>query len=210
MKRISKLLLTISYVVFVFSCDFTNRVQTVSIERIDTSGIYFSYEYLGEDFSGEFPLEITHDDFTSSDSLRIKINKNYPEKFKFVSVVHRVWSAQDEFVSIGNITDKDVYGYNQIDKKPLFFGAKDEYENDSLLLDFFIKNSTLSDEMKLVGSYILIDKNGNATLKKAMTQNEDEQQTIKLLVSKLPMFSPPVHNGDSVTVNYLIEIPIYK
>lgn len=192
-------------------CNHTSTIKTVSIEKIDTSGIYFSYEYLGKEFNGKLPLEITYEDFTSSDSLKIRINKSHPEEFKYVSVVHRVWNTQDEFVSIENDeNNEDVYSFNQLDKKPLFLGASNEYENDSLLLNFFVQHSIQSDKMELVGVYILIDKHGNATYKKAFTKNEDDLQVIKTLIDKLPKFTTPIYNGDSVTVSYLIEIPIYK
>ncbi len=211
MKEIVYFPFIVLSVIFFSGCNYTNTVKTVSIEKIDTSGIYFSYEYLGKEFDGILPLEITHEDFTSADSLKIRINKNYPEEFKFVSVVHRVWNTQDEIVSIRNDENKeDVYSFNQLDKKPLFLGASNEYENDSLLLDFFVQHSIQSDKMELVGVYILIDKYGNATFKKAFTKNEDDLQTIRTLIDKLPKFTTPIYDGDSVAVSYLIEIPIYK
>lgn len=211
MKKVVCFSFIILSAIFFSGCNYTNTVKTVSIEKIDTSGIYFSYEYLGKEFEGTLPLEITHEDFTSADSLKIRINKNHPEEFKFISVVHRVWNTQDEIVSIGNDeNNEDVYSFNQLDKKPLFLGASNEYENDSLLLDFFVQHSNQSDEMELVGVYVLIDKYGDATFKKAFTQNEDDLQVIKTLIDKLPKFTTPIYDGDSVTVSYLIEIPIYK
>ena len=210
MKKAKYIFFIVLYAIFFSGCKYTNTVKTVCIEKIDTSGIYFSYEHLGKEFNGTMPLEITHDDFTSADSLKITINKNNPEKFKFVSVVYRVWDTQDELISITGDENKDVYSFSYVDKKPLFFGAYDEYENDSLLSEFFIKNSVQSDEMSLVGVYLLIDKNGDATFKKAVTQNVDELQVIKELINKLPKFTAPIHKGDSVAVSYLIEVPIYK
>ena len=62
-----------------------------------------------------------------------------PENFEFVSVVERVWRTEEAIVYIGdNSENQNFLSYHDIDKKPLFAGANNEYENDSLIFDFLI------------------------------------------------------------------------
>ncbi len=209
-EKIAIILLT-SVTVFFSSCTQKYSTKTVAIQKIDSSGIYFSYDYQDKIYNGHFVLEEIKGDFTSSDSLKLKIEKKQPDNFVFITVVERIWKAEKAIVSINNNNEKSsVYGFHSVDKKPLFPGANNEYENDSLLFDFFRKHSTPSNDFKKIGVYILIDKSGKATYKEAMTKNNEEIQLAKSLIDKLPKFSSPFNNGDSVTISYLIEIPAYN
>ena len=197
--------------VFFASCTQKYSTKTVAIQKIDTSGIYFSYDYQDKIYNGHFDLEEIEGDFTSTDSLKLKIEKKQPDNFVFIRVVKRIWKTEDAIVSINNNNENfSVYSFHSIDKKPLFPGANNEYENDSLLFDFFKKHSTPSNDFKKIGVYILIDKSGKAKYKEAITKNSEEIQLAKTLVDKLPKFSTPFNNRDSVTVSYLIEIPVYN
>ena len=211
MKGKIAIILLITMTVIFSSCIQKYSTKTVTIEKIDTSGIYFSYDYQDKIYNGHFDLEEIEGDFTSSDSLKLKIEKKQPDKFVFISVVKRIWKTENAIVSINKSDENSsIYSFHSVDQKPLFPGANNEYENDSLLFDFFRKHSTPSNDFKKIGVYILIDKSGKATYKEAMTKNNEEIQLAKTIVDKLPKFSTPFDNGDSVTVSYLVEIPVYN
>lgn len=211
MRIKSELIVLIIISVIFSSCTQKYSTNTVAIQKIDTSGIYFSYDYQNKVYSGHFDLEEIKGDFTSADSLKLKIEKKQPENFEYISVVERKWQIEEAIVSISeNSREKDVYGYHHIEKKPLFPGADNEYDNDSLIFDFAKKHSIVSNAFKKVGVYIFINEAGEVSLNKAMTKNNEEIQIIEKLIDKLPNFSPPINNGDSVTVSLLIEIPIYN
>ena len=149
--------------------------------------------------------------FSTSDSLKIKIEKNQPDKFEFISVIERVWVTEESIVSLTESNENQIiYGYHDVDQKPLFPDAKNEYENDSLIFDYYKKQENQSIDFKIIGVYILINETGEVTLKNAMTENKEELRLIKKQISKLPNFTPPIYKGDSVSVSYLIEIPISK
>lgn len=208
--KIALIILTFMTVIF-SSCTQKYSTKTVAIQKIDTSEIYFSYDYQNKIYNGHFDLEEIEGDFTSSDSLKLKIEKKQPDKFVFISVVERIWKTENAIVNI-NTKDENspVYSFHSVDQKPLFPGANNEYENDSLLFEFFRKHSTPSNDFKKIGVYILINESGKATYKEAMTKNNEEIQLAKILIGKLPNFSTPFNNGNRVTVSYLVEIPVYN
>ena len=211
MRIKSELIVLIIITVILSNCTKKHSTKIVAVDRIDTSGIYFSYNFQNKNFAGHFDLEEIKEDFSTSDSLKIKIEKNQPENFEFISVIERIWKTEEAIVSItGDARNQNVYGYHSVDQKPLFSGADNEYENDSLIFDFVKKHSNPTNEFKKVGVYILINETGEVTLDKAITKNNEEIQLIKKLIKKLPKFSPPINDGDSVTVSFLIEIPIYN
>lgn len=204
-------LVALFFGVLIGGCNYTNTINTVVINLIDTSGIYFCYEYLGVKYDGNFPLDISDKDFSTGDSLRIKINKEYPDKYEFISVTYST-SKKIETTSVDickSNSEEPVFGFHRIDKKPLFQGASDEYENDSVLMDFFRRNSNITGKEKKVGVHILIGRDGTVLYEKASTENNQELKTIRELVDKMPKFTSPMNNGDSVKVNYLIEVPVY-
>lgn len=205
------LIIFISFIVLFTNCNSKYSTKVVAINRIDTSGIYFSYDYLDKTYLGHFDLFDIEEDFSTSDSLKISIEKNQPDKFEYISIVKRIWKTEEVVVSLEkNTGNKAVYSYHDVDKKPLFAGANNEYENDSLIFEFFKRHSNPSNDFKKIGVYILINESGEVTLKNAFTKDKEEVQLIKKLIEKLPIFTPPINEGDSVTVSYLIEIPIFK
>lgn len=149
MKGKIAIILLITMTVIFSSCIQKYSTKTVAIEKIDTSGIYFSYDYQDKIYNGHFDLEEIEGDFTSSDSLKLKIEKKQPDKFVFISVVKRIWKTENAIVSINKSDENSsVYSFHSVDQKPLFPGANNEYENDSLLFDFFKKHSTPSNDLK--------------------------------------------------------------
>jgi len=194
------------------NCESRSAQIVVGIERIDTSGVFFSYEHNGEIFSGRFDLDVSEKDFYAHDSLKIKLNTKEPHNYKFVSVVKRTFPADETTISLSkkNPNQTKIYGYHQVDIKPLFKGAIDEYENDSTMFEYFSKKLDVFENYKKIGVYILINSAGKVELSNPMTKNEEELKIIKYLIDQMPDFSPPVHKGENVTVSYLIEIPISK
>ena len=211
MKELLLLLLIVS-VTSLNSCKTDEITKVVDIDRIDTTGVYFSYKYLDEVYNGSFSLDISVEDFTSADRLKIIFNKDTPGNYKFISVVYRKWKKEDVSVDIKNISGskETIYSLRSLDQKPLFKGANDEYDNDSLLFVFFVKQSKVTENIKLIGVYILIDKLGNPDLNMAYTDNKNELNHIRSMIGKLPKFTPPIKDGDSVSTTFLIEVPIYK
>jgi hypothetical protein len=199
------------YILVLTSCSSEHYERTVGIDRIDTTGIHFSYIHNGLNYSGSFSLDISKKDFYSTDSLRIKINRKHPEIVFFVDVIKRKWPIQEVDISIqSNISDFEIYGYHQIDQKPLFKGALNEYNNDSLIIDFSKKSLCNSENYVLVGVSIIINGSGQVSINKIYSDDEFEIKSIKRVVGEMPDFSPPIHKGDTVTVSYLIEIPVNK
>lgn len=209
MNKIINLILTIISLLIASNCKQNYNIETVSINKIDTSGIHFTYDHLGEKFKATLPLDVTTENVYSTDSLRIKIDKNNPSRFEFVSIVKRKWHKEEIFITKKN-NGKPVKAFNMIDEKPLFNGAKNEFENDSILYEYFRLNSKNNGSLKLVGVYILINGTGKASLEEAMTKDEAEIKHIKRLIDDLPSFTAPVHKGDTVTVSYLIEVPVFR
>ncbi len=191
------------------NCENKYHEQVVAVDLIDTSGIYFSYDYSDNNYAGRFDLEDILEDFSTSDSLKIKIKKDSPEDFEFISVIKRVWKKEDATVSINNKDiDKIIFSFHSIDQKPLFSGASDEYDNDSLIFEYFSSKTNLSKDYKKIGVYILINGSGQVSLEKVVANNDKVINYVSQMITNFPDFSPPIHNGDSVTVSYLIEVPI--
>ena len=57
-------------------------IRDAEINKIDTSGVNISFEYLEGKYYKKFPLDSIAEDFNSSDSLRIKVKKDNPEKLR--------------------------------------------------------------------------------------------------------------------------------
>ncbi|MCB2197502.1 MAG: hypothetical protein KQH79_16700 [Bacteroidetes bacterium] len=210
MKQIYILIVFLMFLVIFSSCNSKYSTQVVAVDRIDTSGIYFSYTYLEKNYTGHFGLNEIAEDFSTSDSLKIKIEKDQPDRYEFISVVKRVWKTENAIVSTVKNNESGVYSYHDVDQKPLFADADNEFENDSLIFDYVKRQSNSSNEFTKVRVYILINETGKVTLKNAMTNNKDELVSIKKIVEKFPDFTPAINNNENVTVSYLIEIPIAK
>lgn len=212
MKKIIYIICTFSILTIFSYCDDSYIIQSVGIERIDSTGIYFTYNYLGNPYSGFFLLNAIEVDFYTSDSLRIGIDKNQPEKYKFISVVETIWPVQEEFISITEKNNEGViiYGYHQVEIKPLFQGANYEYDNDTAINNYFKTKYGLASNYHLIKASILIDDYGKAKLHKAYTQIVDESKFVESLIDDMPNFSSAIHNGKRVAVSYLIDVPVFN
>ncbi|NPV51862.1 MAG: hypothetical protein HPY60_11815 [Candidatus Methanofastidiosum sp.] len=211
MKRIIHLIYLLTTLQLLMSCENKYYTDVVAIDMIDTSGIYFTYEYFGEKYSGHFDLYAIEEDFSTSDSLKIRIDKKQPEKFNFVSIIKRTWEPEESIIIINrdNLNENQpIYSYHSVERKPLFEGAVDEFDNDSLIFDFFKSNLKLSDKIKKVGVYLLINEKGKISIQNAYYDKESELEIIRNLIDKMPDFSAPYHNGKNVSVSYLIEVPL--
>lgn len=81
MKRYLKWICAILFVSTVVSCG-GYEIKDADINKIDTSGVYISFEYLEETYF-KIPLDSVAEDFNSSDRLRIKVKRIIPKKLKF-------------------------------------------------------------------------------------------------------------------------------
>jgi|GEM_PF-3484527 len=210
MKRCVKRICIILFVVTVVSCRDNYEIKNADINKIDTSGVYISFEYLEKIYFKKIPLDSITEDFNSSDRLRISVEKNNPEKVEIISVVKAKWEREMSSIPLNEQEDRKIYDYYSVDKKPVILGASDEYENDSLIQKFLREGEDRQREEKLVGVNTLINGEGEIRFESAYTDKEDEIEYLKSIINELPKFSTPLKNGDTVTVGYLIEVPIYS
>ena len=126
--------------VILYSCSDDFVVETVGIQNIDTAGIHLSFEYLEEKYSVVLPLDVIDEDFYSADSLKIRFNKNKPDNVEVMTVIRRKWEKEEVYLQTDDIGRK-VYDYHSVEVKPLFLNSKNEFENDSLLNEYFKKTS---------------------------------------------------------------------
>ncbi len=192
-----------------FSCNGDFVVIIADIQRIDTSGIYFKYEYLDSIYTGYFSLYVADEDFSYVDNLEIKINKNNPQEYEYLSIIRKKWDTEDNVVKIKNPDEPSYYNYHDVDIKPIFTTSTSELENDSAIYQYFLQNSETTNNIMKVGVYIIISENGKANLKQIMTKDTSYNLLINNLINKMPLFSPAVHESDTVKVTYLIEVPIF-
>lgn len=194
----------------VVSCGGNYEIKDADINKIDTSGVYISFEYLEEMYFKKIPLDSVSEDFNSSDRLRIKVKKDNPEKVEILSVIKAKWDREMSSIPLNQRKDRKVYDYYSVDKKPVILGASDEYENDSLIEKLLREGKDGQNEVKLVGVNTLINGKGDIQFESAYTDEEDEIEYLRSAINGLPEFTPPLKNGDTVTVGYLIEVPIYS
>jgi hypothetical protein len=199
----------ILFVVTAVSCSDNYLIKEADINKIDTSGVYISFEYLENTYFKKIPLDSITEDFHSSDRLRIKVKKGNPEKIEIISVLEAEWDREISSVPLNRRKDRRVYDYYSVDKKPVIFGASDEYENDSLVQKFLSEGKEDQTDVKLVGVNTLINGKGDIQFENAYTDKKDEIAYLRSVINGLPKFTPPLKNGDTVTVGYLIEVPIY-
>ncbi len=179
------IILILTGTILLTNCESRRAEIVVGIERIDTSGVFFFYEHNGEIFSGRFDLDVSEKDFYASDSLKIKLDTKEPHNYKFVSIVKRIFPADETtiFLSKKNSNQADVYGYHQVDIKPLFKGAIDEYDNDSIMFEYFSTKLDIFENYRKIGVYILVNSKGEVEMSNPMTKNEEEVHV--LLFEKL-------------------------
>lgn len=183
--------------------------MVVPIQRIDTGGVYFNYSYSDSNYTGHLPLEIVSENFYETDSLKIKVVKNKPDDFEFVLVVKRKWPKDDAVVSL-NANDRVLYGYHDIETKPLFKGINDESKNDSAIGHFFKEYYSNIGDLKKTGVYIIIDGKGNSIYKSSRIADNEILTQVKKAITSMPEFTSPMNEGDTVSVVYLIEVPVPK
>lgn len=193
--------------VILYSCSDDYVVETVGIQNIDTAGIHLSYEYLEEKYSVVLPLDVIDEDFYSTDSLKIKFKKNKPDNVEVMTVIRRKWEKEEVYLQTDDIGRK-VYDYHSVEAKPLFLNSKNEFENDSLLNEYFKENLGVGKDVQIIGVYILITGEGRPLFKRVAFEDGVEVSAIKDIIEGMPSFTTPIHKGDTVTVSYLIEVPL--
>jgi hypothetical protein len=207
MRKMKCFMVAIFVLIIATYCTNNHVIETVGIERIDTSGIYFSYEYLGKKHKGAFPLDLIKENFYSTDSLKIKIDKNNTDEFEFVSVVRRKWPKEESYIPIDTSKEK-LSQYHGIDKKPLFKGVSDYEKNDSVVQEF-LKKELIRVQQKIpgrIGLYLIIGKDGKASLGKVFGSDKTTENYLREIVDNMPLFESGEHKGEKVKVSYLVEI----
>ncbi len=198
------------FISFLSYCNSDSIVLTADVNRIDTTGIHFEYVYLDSIYIGQFSLYITDEDFSDVDDIKLRVNKSNPEQYEFVSVLRKKWDTEEYIVNIKNSNEPSYYNYHDVDTKPIFSTATSEFKNDSAISQYFLQNSTVTEDKQIIGVYILIDENGKARVKQIMSKDTSKIELINELINKMPCFSSAVHKKDTVTVSYLIEIPVFN
>lgn len=82
------------------SCHDNFVKQEIPIDKIDTSGVYVTYEYKNQKYEKIFELDVSSEHFYDSDSMTILINKENPEEVKFESIIHREWPKEDVLIEL--------------------------------------------------------------------------------------------------------------
>jgi hypothetical protein len=189
------------------SCGNKTTFITVPIDKIDENGVSFRYSHLDSTYVGKFSLDVTEKNFYETDSLKIKISNSYPPKLSFVSVVKK--SFKNEEVLIGeNLFNRSIYSYHSVDVKPLFNKIESAHKNDSAIYNYFKNYFKNSDDTNQIDIYIVVDGKGKAHYKSSRMQDESIEDQVIMAINRMPSFSSPRHNGDTVSVVYLITIPV--
>jgi len=193
--------------VLLYSCSDDYVVETVGIQNIDTAGIHLSYEYLEEKYSVVLPLDVIDEDFYSTDSLKIKFKKSKPDNVEVMNLIRRNWEKEEVFLQTDDIGRK-VYDYHSVDVKPLFLNSKSEFENDLILNEYFKEILGVGKNIQIIGAYILVTGEGRPVFKGVAFEDDVEVSVIRDIIEGMPSFTTPIHKGDTVTVSYLIEVPL--
>jgi len=207
MRKTKIFMVAIFGLIIATNCTSNYEIETVGIQRIDTTGIHFSYEYLGEKHTATFPLDLINENFHSTDSLKIKIDKNNPVEFEFVSLVRRKWPKQESYIPIDTLREK-LSQYHAIDKKPLFEGVTNYVNNDSVVQGF-LKKELLRIQQTMpnrIGLYLIIDHGGKASLGEVYDSDAATKDNLRNIVDDMPLFEPGEHREKKVKVSYLVEI----
>lgn len=207
MRNVKCLLVAVLGLMIATCCTNNHVIETVGIDTIDTNGIYFSYEYLDTKHMGSFPLDLIDENFYSTDSLKIKIDKNNPDEFEFVSVVRRKWKKEEVYIPIDPSREK-ISQYHSIDKKPLFEGVTDDASNDGVVQEF-LKKELLQIQREISGRnaiYLIIDEQGKAFVEEIVMADDTTENNLRKIVENMPLFEPGEHKGKKVKVSYLVEI----
>lgn len=210
MKKYVKQIYSTLFVITAVGCTGNYEIKDADINKIDTTGVYISFEYLDETYFKKIPLDSVAQNFNSSDRLRIKIKKDNPEKVEIHSVIKAKWDRETSSIQLNQSNNRKVYDYYSVEKKPVILGASDEYENDYLIEKLLREGKDSLKEVKLLGVNTLINGKGDIEFESAYTDEEEEIEYLRSIINGLPKFTPPLKNGDTVTVGYLIEVPIFE
>lgn len=210
MKILTNCFMIVVFAVTLQNCKNLNfDIITVKIDNIDTSGVYFKYSCHDSIYYGFFSLSISEETFYINDSLKIRINKKNPTIIDFIEIVKYEWGNEKEVVFINNLYEgREIFGYHQVDLKPIIFGAKSEFENDSIIAKLLFEDFEKDETFIKIGVFIIIDQTGCVNYYKAFCKNDNQLKEVIEQIDKLPKFVPAIHKGDTVSVKFLIEVPV--
>ena len=200
-----RFLFTFIIIVFFVSCSNNHIEVRTIIDKIDTTGIYFKYEINDSIYDARFELDVTNDSFYESDSLIVLINSKEPNKPKYKYTIPKLYKEETVVATKDKNKKYKLYGYYSVETKPIIYGGIDSFDNDSIINvyfnDFFGKEKN---KIK-VNFYIRIDGSGDAHLDSHFSKDKKLINNIQLGVKNLPRFKPAIHNGDTVSVSFLVE-----
>lgn len=99
---LSSAFLGLTCLVFITACTNDMIRQEVAIDRIDTSGVYITYQVKSKEFKKKFELDVSPENFYDTDSMAILIETQNPENVKFESIIHRKWPVEEAIIKIDN------------------------------------------------------------------------------------------------------------
>ncbi|MGB3780685.1 MAG: hypothetical protein WA960_20130 [Tunicatimonas sp.] len=138
------------------------------------------------------------------DSIMLAVNKKDYSDAQLKKVIYR--KNSEVYINLNDVGDKK-FSYNTVENKPLFLGAKNYAENDSLLIHHFERALGRSfKDAGRVGIYFIIDERGDSKLIEVIGSTKDLELGVQTVVENLPTFNPALHKGRKVKVVYLLEI----
>jgi len=111
--------------------------------------------------------------------------------------------------TIDVLYNSDTLSSISVDKPPFFSGGEDSLRS-FIKMNFFVPEQHILKKRVLILVGVIIDKNGkvrNPFIIKSSGILELDNEALRV-VSSLPDFSPPLHRGNPVTVNYAIPVEI--
>lgn len=142
----------------------------------------------------------------TGDSVLFSLNLKTPRNSKLIRVIYR-YDESEAYIPIDAPREK-LSQYHSIDKQPLFEGVTDYTDNDSVV-QVFLKQGLLRVQQTIpnrIGLYLIIDKNGKASLGKVYDSDVITENNLRNIVDRMPLFEPGEHKGEKVKVSYLVEI----
>lgn len=142
----------------------------------------------------------------TGDLVLFSLDLKNPKESKLKQVVYR-YDGSEAYIPLDTSKEK-LSQYHAIDKQPLFEGVTNYVDNDSVVQGF-LKEELRSIQKTIpnrIGLYLIIDKDGKATLGKVYDSDVATEKNLRKVIDRMPLFEPGEHKGKKVKVSYLVEI----
>ena len=140
------------------------------------------------------------------DSVLFSWNVKRPSKSKLKRVLFR--HNESEVVIPITRSTKKLYQYHTLDTKPLFKGAANFHENDSII-QHYLRKELLQVQDSVSGRiviYLLIETDGKVSVEDILLADQLTKDNLKSIVNRMPLFEPGKQKGENVKVSYLVEL----